>query len=122
MEMSYFYCVLPASGLDHSVHDGRQAADLAGLPVQIVHYGSFFAQHEMCFHLAFSLDRNRAPEFRLVTAVHQDLKIRLLISATRVNCVFTCVLLQNGSRRIMIINIWNLIANEINMTLETNEQ
>lgn len=74
MEMSFFYCVLPASGLDHSVDDGRQAADLTGLPAQVVGHRSFFPDHEVRVHLAFALDRYRAPEFRLVAPVHQYLR------------------------------------------------
>jgi len=73
MKMSFFYCVLPASGLHHSVDDGRQAADLTGLPAQAVRHSSLFAHYEVRFHLTLALDRDRAPELRLVTPVHQDL-------------------------------------------------
>lgn len=74
MKMSFFYCILPASSLHHSVDDGRQTADLTGLTAQVVLHGSFFAHDEVCFHLAFTLHRNRPSEFRLVTPVHQDLR------------------------------------------------
>lgn len=86
MEMSFFYCVLSASGLHHPVDDGRQAADLTGLPAQVVGHGSFFAHHEVRFHLAFALDRDRAPELGLVTAVHQDLSTENNVS------IITCTL------------------------------
>jgi len=74
MEMSFFYCVLPAPGLHHPVDDGRQAADLTGLTAQVVGHRTFLAQHEVRFHLAFALDRDRPPELRLVTPVHQYLR------------------------------------------------
>lgn len=73
MEMSFFYCVLPASGLYHPVDDSRQAADLTGLPAQVVGHRSFLAHHEVRPHLALAFDRDRAPELRLVTPVYQDL-------------------------------------------------
>lgn len=73
MEMSFFYCVLPASGLHHPVDDGRQAADLAGLPAQAVRHRSFFAHHKVRLHLTLALDRDRTPELRLVSSVYQDL-------------------------------------------------
>jgi len=56
--MSFFYCVLPASGLHHPVDHGRQAADLTGLSAQAVRHGSLFAHHEVRFHLALALDRD----------------------------------------------------------------
>lgn len=74
MKMSFFYCILPASRLHHPVDDGRQAADLTGLSAQRVSHGSFFAHHEVRFHLAFALDRDQSPEFSLVTPVHEDLR------------------------------------------------
>lgn len=58
MKMSFFYCVLPASGLHHPVDHGRQAADLTGLSAQAVRHGSLFAHHEVRFHLALALDRD----------------------------------------------------------------
>lgn len=74
MGMSFFYCVLSASGLHHAVDNGRQTADLAGLTAQVVGHGSFFAHDEVSFHLAFAFDRDQAPVFRLVSPVHQDLR------------------------------------------------
>lgn len=74
MGMSFFYCVLSASGLHHAVDDGRQTADLTGLAAQVVGHGAFFADDEVRFHLAFAFDRDQAPEFRLVPPVHQDLR------------------------------------------------
>lgn len=71
--MSFFYCVLSASGLHHPVDDGRQAAYLTGLPAQVVRHRAFLAHHEVRFHLALALDGDRTSEFRLVAPVHQDL-------------------------------------------------
>jgi hypothetical protein len=58
MEMSFFYCVLSASGLHHPVDDGRQTADLTRLPAQVVRYSALLAYHEVCFHLSFAFDRD----------------------------------------------------------------
>lgn len=74
MEMSFFYCVLSSSGLHHPIDDGCQAADLTGLPAQVVHHSTFLAYYEVRFHLSFALDCDWASEFHLVTPVHQDLR------------------------------------------------